>query len=126
MVLKSRGEGEEEGSGGGGMLLLYQLCNNGPSVTLVESPVCVRHMDQELISITLLPLEGDVTSACPLGTLAAVTQDGLLMLVDIATLEVKATAAHQDGGKFVSVTYCNSKFLVSSKSGFYQVLRKGY
>lgn len=107
VVLKS---GDQEEPSRGGMLLLYELCDSGPSVTLVETPVCVRPTEQELVSITLLPLEGDVMSASPLGTLAAVTHGGLLTLVDIATLEVKATASHQDGSKFVSVTYCNSKF----------------
>ncbi|KAG8262296.1 Baculoviral IAP repeat-containing protein 6 [Homalodisca vitripennis] len=90
-----------------GMLLLYRLNLTGPAVGLIETPICVKLLECQVVSVTLLPLEGDETGN-PLGVAAIITQDGVLWLVDIATLEVKTTAAHKDGGRFVSVTYCNS------------------
>ncbi|XP_054283105.1 baculoviral IAP repeat-containing protein 6 [Macrosteles quadrilineatus] len=90
-----------------GMLLLYKLILSEPSVMLVETPVCVKVLQTEVVSLTLLPLEGEST-ANPLGVAAVVTHSGQLMLIDIATLDIKACATHKENIQFVSVTYCNS------------------
>lgn len=90
----------------GGMLLLYKVNSSGPAVTLLETPVATAKLNNNLVSLTLLPLE-DTGS---LGNLVAVTSDGLLVLIDISTLQVKASVSHQDGSKFVSIAYCNSEF----------------
>lgn len=92
-----------------GMLILYRLDLSGPAVMLEENPVCGKVIEQEIVSLTLLPLEGEGLTN-PLGMVAIITQDGLLSLIDIASLEIKASTSHREGSKFVSVTYCNSKF----------------
>lgn len=93
-----------------GMLLLYKLILSEPSVMLVETPVCMKVLQTEVVSLTLLPLEGEST-ANPLGVAAVVTHSGQLMLIDIATLDIKACATHKENIRFVSVTYCNSEYL---------------
>lgn len=92
-----------------GMLLVYKLNFSEPVVMLEETPVCVKVLEHEVVSLVLLPLEGEL-SANPLGVVTVVSHDGLLSLIDVATLETHANTTQETGHKFVSVTYCNSKY----------------
>lgn len=113
VVLRSNGVEKRSG-----MLLVYKLNLSEPVVTLEETPVTVRVLEHEVTALVLLPLPLEALSVNPLGVVVLVTHDGLLSLVDIATLDTLATTTHQNKHKFVSVTYCNSKYNHHSSTPF--------
>lgn len=109
----------------GSMLLVYALNFEGEVVKLDETPVKVRNFNvygECPMEVTLLPLlekedNGDSCSnlltpvkGCPQGIAALVCRDGILRIIDLATLRTVSQAVpEKKGTKFVSATYCNSE-----------------
>jgi hypothetical protein len=109
----------------GSVLLVYALNLDGEVVKLDETPVKVRDFDvcgECPMEVTLLPLQekednGDSCNSlltpvkgCPQGMAVLVCRDGIVRIVDLATLKTVSQAVpEKKGTKFVSATYCNSE-----------------
>jgi len=109
----------------GSVLLVYALNFEGEVVKLDETPLNVRDLGEcgECpMEVTLLPLiekedNGDSSSnlltpvkGCPQGMAVLVCRDGIVRIIDLATLRTVSQAVpEKKGTKFVSATYCNSE-----------------
>jgi len=109
----------------GSVLLVYALDFEGEVVKLCETPVKVRDIGvcgECPVEVTLLPLlekedNGDSSNnlltpvkGCPLGLAVLVGRDGVVRIVDVATLKTVSQAVpERKGTKFVSAAYCNSE-----------------
>jgi hypothetical protein len=107
------------------VLLVYSLNFEGEVVKLDETPVKVREFSvygECPMEVTLLPLlekedNGDSSSSlltpvkgCPQGMAVLVCRDGVVRIIDLATLKTVSQAVPEKKGmKFVSATYCNSE-----------------
>lgn len=113
------------------VLLVYALDFSGPVVKVTSEPLVKRELplEQAPIEHELLPLQEkqkctmssfnsdivnptSVNSAAQepvVGQVALVCKDGLVRLLNLSTLKT-VTEARLEGKKFISATYCNSKF----------------
>ncbi|XP_075222220.1 BIR repeat containing ubiquitin-conjugating enzyme isoform X2 [Lycorma delicatula] len=96
----------------GGLLILYSLAYDRPVISLKETYLHLRELEENPSEIVLLPIidreESDEGAACPLGVAVLITDNGNIHLINVATLETIAIASPQDGSKFITATYCNS------------------
>lgn len=116
------------------LLLVYELDFTGKVVKLVPEPVVRRELsaDQAPIEHVFLPLQDKhratsslddsaaQTSRDPRGQIALVCADGVVRLLDLASLKTLTEARPIDRGtKFISAAYCNSleRLCVCSSDG---------
>lgn len=109
------------------VLFVYALDFSGPIVKVSSEPLTKRELplEQAPVEHVLLPLQEKqkcTTSANlstnstsnsavqePVGQVALVCKDGVVRLLNLSTLKT-VTEARLEGKKFISATYCNSKF----------------
>lgn len=112
---------EEERTKGGGLLLLYGLSYDRPIVSLKENYLQLCELEDNPSELVLLPIidreESEENAAYPLGVAVLITDVGNIHLINVATLEIIASAFPHDGSKFITAAYCNSKYLLCI--GFY-------
>ncbi|XP_012256631.2 baculoviral IAP repeat-containing protein 6 isoform X2 [Athalia rosae] len=120
------GEDHNNPCKGGALLLVYAFDLTGKVVKLLPEPVARRELPISHVPIehVLLPLrDKNRSQSCssgstsinappsskkPRGQIALVCKDGVVRLLDLATLKT-ISEAKLEGRKFVSATYCNSR-----------------
>lgn len=118
----------ESGTSAAAVLLVYALDFSGPVVKVSSEPLVKRELplEQAPIEHVLLPLQekqkctssmnssinstNDPAVQEPVGQVALVCKDGVVRLLNLNTLKT-VTEARLEGKKFISATYCNSKYL---------------
>lgn len=121
-------ETHSNGSNTNALLLVYALDFSGSVVKVMSEPLVKRELplEQAPIEHVLLPLQekqkcmsssanfstnstSNSTPQEPVGQVALVCKDGVVRLLNLNTLKT-VTEARLEGKKFISATYCNSKF----------------
>lgn len=109
------------------MLLVYALDFSGPVINVMSEPLVKRELplEQAPLEHILLPFQekekctssvnpstdptNNLATQEPVGQIALVCKDGVVRLLNLNTLKT-VTEARLEGKKFISATYCNSKF----------------
>lgn len=119
---------DKNGMSATAVLLMYALDFSGPVVKVSSEPLVKRELplEQAPIEHVFLPLQekqkcvmSSLNSSInstnnsaiqePIGQVALVCRDGVVRLLNLNTLKT-VTEARLEGKKFISATYCNSKY----------------